>query len=240
MHSLGYKLQYFCRNVSPFGQYQSICNGFERYWYPCWFVWCLSRRFWDIAQPHRLRSGLQLHGIDAYLRFPYGGIKALVLNFRRRPRPNRKFDSTLAQGYLLCNLCGGGHLSLGDECFSSRALRVSYFDWDLSRCFYLQRSRLERKTLTTAILLLHFSAMLCVFVGLIARFSEFVQLGVKISMGGLVIGLLFYISALCVSYGAGGQAEINGQRRNWHWLELTGFVIFMYFAPETLREVLSA
>lgn len=99
----------------------------------------------------------------------------------------------------------------------------------------------RKKTLTTAIAdAAFFSSMLCVFVGLIARFSEFVQLGVKISMGGLVIGLLLYISALCVSYGAGGQAEINGQRRNWHWLELTGFVIFMYFAPETLREVLSA
>lgn len=84
-----------------------------------------------------------------------------------------------------------------------------------------------------------FSSMLCVFVGLIARFSDFVQLGVKISMGGLVIGLLLYIAALCVSYGSGGQAEINGQRQNWHWLELTGFLIFMYFAPETLREVLS-
>lgn len=81
--------------------------------------------------------------------------------------------------------------------------------------------------------------MLCVFVGLIARFSDFVQLGVKISMGALVIGLLLYIAALCVSYGSGGQAEINGQRQNWHWLELTGFLIFMYFAPETLREVLS-
>ena len=46
------------------------------------------------------------------------------------------------------------------------------------------------------------------FAGLIARFSEFVQLGVKISMGGLVIGLLLYISALAL-HGAGGQAEIN-------------------------------
>lgn len=82
--------------------------------------------------------------------------------------------------------------------------------------------------------------MFCVLVGLIARFSDYVQLGIKISMGGLVIGLLLYISALCISYSVGEQAEINGQRQNWHWLELAGFLIFMYFAPETLREVLSA
>ena len=99
----------------------------------------------------------------------------------------------------------------------------------------------RKKTLTATIAdAAFFSSMLCVLVGLIARFSDYVQLGIKISMGGIVIGLLLYISALCVSYGVGEQAEINGQRQNWHWLELAGFLIFMYLAPETLREVLSA
>jgi len=99
----------------------------------------------------------------------------------------------------------------------------------------------RKKTLTATIAdAAFFSSMLCVIVGLIARFYDYVQLGIKISMSGLVIGLLLYISALCVSYGVGEQAEINGQRQNWHWLELAGFLIFMYFAPETLREVLSA
>ena len=98
----------------------------------------------------------------------------------------------------------------------------------------------RKKTLTATIAdAAFFSSMLCVLAGLIARFSDYVQLGIKISMGGLVFGLLLYISALCVSYGVGKQAEINGQRHNWHWLELAGFLIFMYFAPETLREVLS-
>ena len=99
----------------------------------------------------------------------------------------------------------------------------------------------KKKTLTATIAdAAFFSSMLCVLVGLIARFSNYVQPGIKVSMGGLVIGLLLYIFALCVSYGVGKQAEINAPRQNWHWLELAGFLVFMYFAPETLREVLSA
>ena len=85
-----------------------------------------------------------------------------------------------------------------------------------------------------------FASMLCVMIGLIARFSDYVEQGLRISMGGLVLGLLVYVCALCMSYGTGAQAEINAQRKNWHWLELTGFLVFMYFAPETLREVLQS
>jgi hypothetical protein len=52
--------------------------------------------------------------------------------------------------------------------------------------------------------------------------------------------LLTYLFSVCISYGVVSQAEIDAQRQNWHWLELTGFLLFMYFAPETLREVLLA
>ncbi len=85
-----------------------------------------------------------------------------------------------------------------------------------------------------------FASLLCVIIGLIARFSDYVQAGLQISMGGLVLGLLTYLFSVCISYGVGSQGEIDAQRQNWHWLELTGFLLFMYFAPETLREVLLA
>jgi hypothetical protein len=41
-----------------------------------------------------------------------------------------------------------------------------------------------------------------------------------------------------VSYKFGTTEKINAPLINWHWMEVTGFLIFMFFAPETLRESL--
>jgi hypothetical protein len=57
----------------------------------------VSWRCWDIAQPRRLRSGIQLYGTDADHRSVWRN-SFWHWSFRRRPRPNRKFDSTLTQG----------------------------------------------------------------------------------------------------------------------------------------------
>ena len=33
-------------------------------------------------------------------------------------------------------------------------------------------------------------------------------------------------------------SKIETGRANWHWMEVTAFMVFMLFAPETLRETL--
>ena len=83
-----------------------------------------------------------------------------------------------------------------------------------------------------------FAALLCVIAGLVARLSGYIYEGLQVSMGGLVLGLFAYIIVICMSYASGSQRDINAMRQNWHWLELTGFLIFMYLAPETIREAL--
>ena len=98
-------------------------------------------------------------------------------------------------------------------------------------------TRKGRRTETLADAAL-FAALLSVIAGLVTRLSGYIYEGLQISMGGLVLGLLAYILSVCMSYASGSQRDINAMRQNWHWLELTGFLIFMYLAPETIREAL--
>ena len=90
------------------------------------------------------------------------------------------------------------------------------------------------------------SAMISLVFGLIVLYRSFsgdginegMYEGLKIAMNGLSYGLLSYISIYIVSYKFGTTEKINAPLINWHWMEVTGFLIFMFFAPETLRESL--
>jgi hypothetical protein len=90
------------------------------------------------------------------------------------------------------------------------------------------------------------SAMISLVFGLIVLYGSFsgdginegMYEGLKIAMNGLSYGLLSYISIYIVSYKFGTTERVNAPLMNWHWMEVTGFLIFMFFAPETLRESL--
>jgi len=59
-------------------------------------------------------------------------------------------------------------------------------------------------------------------------------------INGLNYGLIIYIFAYVISRSKGDKEsnKIETGRVNWHWMEVTAFMIFMLFAPETLRETL--
>ncbi|MBT7245723.1 MAG: hypothetical protein HN880_01645 [Proteobacteria bacterium] len=90
------------------------------------------------------------------------------------------------------------------------------------------------------------SAMISLVFGLVLLYTSFsgeginegMYEGLKIAMNGLLYGLLSYIGLYIVSYKFGTTAKIDAPLMNWHWMEVTGFLIFMFFAPETLRESL--
>jgi hypothetical protein len=90
------------------------------------------------------------------------------------------------------------------------------------------------------------SAMISLVFGLIVLYRSFsgdginegMYDGLKIAMNGLNYGLFSYISIYIVSYKFGTTERIDAPLMNWHWMEVTGFLIFMFFAPETLRESL--
>ena len=90
------------------------------------------------------------------------------------------------------------------------------------------------------------SAMTSLVFGLIVLYKSFsgdginegMYDGLKIAMNGLSYGLLSYISIYIVSYKFGTTERVDAPLMNWHWMEVTGFLLFMFFAPETLRESL--
>ena len=90
------------------------------------------------------------------------------------------------------------------------------------------------------------SAMISLIFGLVVLYQGFsgegltegMYEGLSIAMNGLNYGLFSYISIYIVSYKFRTTVKIDAPLMNWHWMEVTGFLIFMFFAPETLRESL--
>ena len=83
-----------------------------------------------------------------------------------------------------------------------------------------------------------FGSIGCVVVGLIYRFAGFIDQGLITSIVGLMNGLIFYVLIFVLSHLEDGKQDIDTSLFTWHWLEISGFLIFMYFAPETIRETL--
>jgi len=90
------------------------------------------------------------------------------------------------------------------------------------------------------------SAMVSLVLGLVVLYGSFsgeglnegMHEGLSIAMNGLYYGLLSYICLYILSYKFGTTEKIDAPLMNWHWMEVTGFLIFMFFAPETVRESL--
>ena len=87
-----------------------------------------------------------------------------------------------------------------------------------------------------------FAAILCLVLALIQWYSagELDRDAVNLAINGLNYGLIIYIFAYVISRSKGDNESnrIETGRANWHWMEVTAFMIFMLFAPETLRETL--
>jgi uncharacterized membrane protein HdeD (DUF308 family) len=84
------------------------------------------------------------------------------------------------------------------------------------------------------------SAMLNVLIGLIVYFQgdelSGNHLGLAIAILGISYSLIFYICFYFLSYKHEAQEQIEPTLMNWHWLEVSGLIIFMFLAPETIRE----
>lgn len=85
-----------------------------------------------------------------------------------------------------------------------------------------------------------FSSILTLVVGIILWLEAGIRelSDVSVALNGLLYGLGIYICIYIVSLSYRDLGEINASRANWHWMEITAFLIFLLFAPETIREVL--
>ena len=85
-----------------------------------------------------------------------------------------------------------------------------------------------------------FSSILTLVVGIILWLEAGIRelSDVSVALNGLLYGLGIYICLYIFSLSYRDLGEINVSRANWHWMEITAFLIFLLFAPETIREVL--
>ena len=61
----------------------------------------------------------------------------------------------------------------------------------------------------------------------------------KIMMSGMTYGLILYLALYFLSLTRDARDFIDVRRANWHWLEISAFLIFMFYAPATIRESIS-
>ena len=75
-----------------------------------------------------------------------------------------------------------------------------------------------------------------VLVGILILFRGETDFGLMVSVTGLTYGLIGYAGIYIATYSTDYRPHISATRTNWHWIELTGFLTFMFLAPDTLLD----
>jgi hypothetical protein len=75
-----------------------------------------------------------------------------------------------------------------------------------------------------------FSSMVAVVAGLIMVFMGDKNSGLFVAGNGLLYGLIGYVILYIWCVGRAESETINASLTNWHWMEVTGFFIFMFLA----------
>ena len=235
-------------------------------WFACNAKW--SVLFKDLGLPLGLfwsvlgATGVVLHMTDVetvgpitglmLLTIIYGGIVSALGHFSMFKRSeqlspnNQQVASWKAIILILVPFMGSvGYAietAMGFATFHN-PIALSVFGTTIIVATFLSDSHYRVAVLCQASLL---SAMISLVLGLVVLYTSFsgeglnegMYKGLGIAMSGINYGLLSYITIYIVSYKFGTTEKINAPLMNWHWMEVTGFLIFMFFAPETLRESL--
>ena len=101
---------------------------------------------------------------------------------------------------------------------------------------FLLRKSVRSQDLVSAAL---FASMLCLVAGLIQWYQSDGndKSAIAVAMNGLNYGLFIYIVVYLWSL-RNPTDRIEAGKANWHWMEVSAFLVFMLFAPETIRESL--
>jgi len=75
-----------------------------------------------------------------------------------------------------------------------------------------------------------------VLIGIIYYYNDEIGPGVAIGLLGIVYAQIAYICLYFLSFKMGDPKKLDPPLMNWHWLEVSGFVIFMFLAPVSLAE----
>jgi len=78
--------------------------------------------------------------------------------------------------------------------------------------------------------------MTAVMAGILILLSGYTTKGLLIAGSGLIYGVVGYITIYLSTYSTDESPQIAATRTNWHWIEIAGFYIFMFLAPDTLLD----
>ena len=125
-------------------------------------------------------------------------------------------------------------ISLGEhfEVFFNKAAAL-IFGLISGLALLLSNPRRRHSNLSRAFL---FGSMVAVVAGLIMFFRGDQDNGLLIAANGLIYGLVGYVTLYIWCVGRPEGETINASLTNWHWMEVTGFFIFMFLAPDTILD----
>ena len=79
-------------------------------------------------------------------------------------------------------------------------------------------------------------SMAAVMAGIVILLIGYTVEGILIAGAGLTYGVVGYITLYLITYSTDESPQIAATRTNWHWIEIAGFYIFMFLAPDTLLD----
>ena len=139
---------------------------------------------------------------------------------------------------MLCFIVLGMDMAAGIEAFVLPELVIIFLS--LSLLVTALKKEINPKLLGQLALAFSIgSLVICLLLS--SQSQEMLQRTLIWAVPGLLYGLLFYVFLYFLSFhrAFNESPRINTELANWHWIELTGFLLFMCFAPETLRESLN-
>ncbi len=170
----------------------------------------------------------------------YGGLISAIGYFAQSQSRNLKPANLSNSSFFLCltllMVIVGWIMSdaVGSEVFVD--LRAFYVFGVIYTAIFFLLKQVRSQDLVSAAL---FSSMLCLAAGLIQWFGSDGRdkSGIAFAMNGLNYGLFIYIVVYLWSLRS-SKESIEAGKANWHWMEVSAFLVFMLFAPETIRESL--
>ncbi len=61
--------------------------------------------------------------------------------------------------------------------------------------------------------------------------------GLSVAGNSLNYGLLAYIAIYIIAATQGASNQLNAWLLSWHWMEIAGFFVFMFLAPQTIIDI---
>ena len=81
------------------------------------------------------------------------------------------------------------------------------------------------------------SSIIGLLMGVTLVFVGDLPQGLSVAGNSLNYGLLAYIAIYIIAATQGASNQLNAWLLSWHWMEIAGFFVFMFLAPQTIIDI---